>query len=131
MVAADEIAVKNEISAYVRSRPVDIGEPVDNGGGVAAHQLDGLWVQDFAGRGESAQSTRPGALGRVLVVVGPAGPKLVRNDFYNHYLDTTGGTPTHVVLGAPLEEEHPNGAEAIQAFERGRMVWDPATGTTI
>src|SRR6185295_17883656 len=126
--AADDL-----IAAYVQAHPDQIGDPVDNGGGVEVHQwgINGPSVQDFAGRGSSALSTKGSAPGLVMVVVGPNGPKLVRNDFYNTYLGSALGTPNHVSLGAPLEEEHPSVEQAVQSFQNGRMVWTRTTGTRI
>jgi hypothetical protein len=125
------MSVAEQIAQYVSQHPDQIGPPVDNGGGAGPHLWDGMWVQDFAGRGESAHSTAGSAPGRVIVVVGPGGPRLVRNDFYNVYLGGVSGAPAHGLLGAPREEEHGEGGLAVQRFERGRLLWSPLTGTRI
>ena len=110
-------ASASRIASYASSR--SIGSPVDNGGGTAAHAWDGLTVQDFAG-GKDTE-------GRCMVVDTASGAKLVRNDFYKHYLEGE----NHKALGAPLDEEHVENGKVVQHFERGSMTWTPEAGTTV
>lgn len=107
------------IAEYARAH--DVGAPVDNGGGVAAHDWHGVTVQDFAGGGETENRSR------CLVADGPNGPHLVRNDFYRNYL----ANGTHLKLGAPLDDEHLEGGVVVQHFERGAMTWDASRGTRV
>lgn len=97
----------------------EIGLPVDNGGGGAVHDWDGLKVQDFSGGRDTE--------GRCVVVDGAAGPHLVRNDFYRNYL----AGENHKALGAPLDEEHSENGAVVQHFERGMMSWTKAEGTRV
>jgi len=104
-------AAAARIEAYAREH--GLGEPIDNGGGVAPHDWAGIGlVQDF-----------PGA----MVVDGPLGPHAVRNDFHRHYLEGD----THLQLGAPLDDEHWDGDVVVQHFERGVMRWSPTSGTSV
>lgn len=116
-VATTSAAAALAISRVAASR--SLGEPVDNGGGVAVHDWDGLQVQDFAGGADTS--------GRCMVVAGPGGAHLVRNDFYRHYL----AGENHKLLGAPLDDEHLEGGAVVQRFERGVMRWTPERGTTV
>ncbi|MBS1148468.1 MAG: hypothetical protein H6Q89_166 [Myxococcaceae bacterium] len=104
--------------ASVASRR-ELGQPVDNGGGTAVHDWDGLKVQDFAGGRDTE--------GRCMVVDGPAGAHLVRNDFYKHYL----AGENHKALGAPIDDEHLENGVVVQHFERGAMSWSPTEGTKV
>lgn len=102
-----------------------IGVPQDMGGGSEAHYWDGVIVRNYSG-GPDTQSGSP-----CMVVDGPWGAKLVRNDFYNHYVGFDNGQPTHIALGTPLDEEHWEDAigGVVQNFEGGRMLWTPTAGT--
>src|SRR5512140_2208417 len=105
------------ISAFAQT--VSIGQPIDNGGGAAAHAWDNVVVQDFSG-GKDTE-------GKCLVADGPSGPQLVRNAFYGKYLEGI----NHVKLGAPLDKEHWDNGQVVQNFEHGRMTWTPQTGALV
>lgn len=107
------------IAEYARQH--DIGSPIDNGGGAAAHDWHGVTVQDFSGGGETQGRSR------CMVADGPNGAHLIRNDFYRNYL----ANGNHLKLGAPLEDEHSEGGQVVQRFERGVMRWDPQNGTRV
>jgi hypothetical protein len=115
-VGSDSVS---RIRQYAESRK--LGAPVDNGGGDKVHGWDGLDVQDFSGGADTENG------GRCIVVDGPGGAHLVRNDFYRHYLEGV----NHVRLGAPLEDEHWEDGRVVQRFERGLMAWSPNSGTQV
>lgn len=81
-------------------------------------------VRDYAGGIDSGNS-------KCTVADGPNGAKVVRSDFYNHYLATENGKVNHIALGAPLDEEHWTGTDVAQNFEGGRMLWNPTQGTRV
>lgn len=117
--AAPDVSAASARISVVASRR-SLGAPVDNGGGVGAHDWDGLTVQDFAGGADTE--------GRSMVVDSTAGgTHLVRNDFYKNYLEGK----NHVALGGPVEDEHWENGKVLQRFERGEMTWTPGQGTTV
>jgi hypothetical protein len=130
IVVGPIIVDSGQLATYAASRPDAIGDPVDNGGGSDPHDWDGLLVQDFQGVGDSAKSTAGSGSGRVMVVLGASGPRLVRNDFYNRYLGDVNGQPAHSLLGAPTDDEHEEGANVVQHFEHGHMAWNEAAGAS-
>ena len=112
------------ISAFVAGRA--IGAPWDQGAGAAPHRWHGLATQWFYGGAETDA--------HCVVVDGPAGPRLVRNAFYDSWV-SAGQCWS---LGAPLEDDAPvtealvAGGETFtgrrQRFERGTLFWSAATG---
>ncbi|MDB5100062.1 MAG: hypothetical protein JWM80_4483 [Cyanobacteria bacterium RYN_339] len=107
------------IAAYAATR--GIGAPL-----AGPRTFAGLGVQDFAGGPETDVSVFGPDGGRCLVAEGPGGPKLLRNSFYKAF---TAGAAFR--LGAPLDDEHWDGDQVVQHFQRGQLTWTPAGGVKV
>jgi hypothetical protein len=107
----DVEAAQARMEAYARDK--GIGQPTGD-----ARFLHGKLVQDYSGG--------PATEGPCMVVDGPNGPQVVRNDFHKQYV---GGAEEK--LGAPLDAEHMEDGRVVQNFERGRMTWTPEQGTRV
>ncbi|MEB3328955.1 MAG: SMP-30/gluconolactonase/LRE family protein, partial [Candidatus Sericytochromatia bacterium] len=128
-LAVDMPSLVARFASYVAGR--SLGSARDLGRGAAVELWNGLPVQWFYG-GNDTQ-------GHCVVVFGPQGPKLIRNDFYDHWLSAA----QYWTLGAPLDEEveldealkvgdtlYP-GPLRRQTFENGVLSWTPSSGVAV
>ncbi|HLC99909.1 MAG TPA: hypothetical protein VJC11_03030, partial [Patescibacteria group bacterium] len=109
--------------AYGRYPKADLGFARDDGGGIFIHNwtINGYTVK--------IQNFNNGNWGNNALMLNPASTAAysLKWGFWDHYRYNAGPQ----ILGAPLEDEHPQGTpgcnypfEACQRFERGMLVWD-------
>ena len=123
---ANLTTVAERFASYVAGRKLGVARDIGRGSGV--HLWNGLPVQWFYGG--------PDTSGHCVVAFGPNGPKLIRNDFYDHWLSAA----QYWTLGAPLGDEteadesltldgklHP-GPLRRQSFENGTLSWTASSG---
>jgi sugar lactone lactonase YvrE len=108
--AANLAAVETQFSTYVQGR--QLGALRDVGSGLGLSVWHGLPSQWFYGGAETQ--------GQGVVLLGPAGPKLVRNQFYDVYVSAA----QYWTLGAPTsdEQELDESLTVAGAFHRGPLL---------
>jgi sugar lactone lactonase YvrE len=121
-IALDPATAAGRFATYIKDRK--IGAPWDIGAGAGPHLWHGSIVQRFYGDRSETEA-------HCMVVDGPMGPHLLRNEFYNTYVSTG----LYWSLGAPLEDDvvlqEPQtlngvtytGPSVRQRFERGYFLW--------
>ncbi|MEB3198334.1 MAG: SMP-30/gluconolactonase/LRE family protein [Candidatus Sericytochromatia bacterium] len=126
VASLDLAPLANAFAAYVKTR--QIGIPRDIGQGSQVALWNGLPAQWFTGGADTR--------GHAVVLYGPKGPKLIRNEFYDRYISAA----QYWTLGAPTgdEEELPGdlmvagtphkGPHRQQAFENGVLAFTPTSG---
>jgi DNA-binding beta-propeller fold protein YncE len=128
-LAVDMPSLVAKFASYVAGR--SLGAARDLGRGSAVEVWNGLPVQWFYGGADTQ--------GHCVVVFGPQGPKLIRNDFYDLWLSAA----QYWTLGAPLDEEvevdealkigdtfYP-GPLRRQTFENGVLSWTAKSGVAV